>query len=339
MESERIIVAGAGSIGFYVGGLLAAAGKRVTFLGRSRLNDVAAEHGLHLTDFNGLSRTLPPRQLALTTNPEALMAADLILVCVKDGATEDMAALIAEHASPAAPVISLQNGLAAARALKAALPGRDVRAGMVMFNVVPQGPGHFHKATEGEIVIASGPGHLAVKLCVEGLNVNETDEIEAVQWGKLLLNLVNALNGLSGLPLRNFLLDRDWRTLVADQMAEALSVLQTAGQSVQKATPLPTALLPHVLRLPTPLFRRVAARMLTVDPSARTSMSYDLDAGRPTEISALQGEVISLGDAVGYPAPINQAVLDIVRSYEGQSMTAQTNRPTPDGIRQRAAAM
>ena len=44
---------------------------------------------------------------------------------------------------------------------------------------------------------------------------------------------------------------------------------------------------PHILRLPTPLFTRIAARMLTIDPSARTSMAYDSDGrARPTEIDS-----------------------------------------------------
>ncbi|MEX0340149.1 MAG: 2-dehydropantoate 2-reductase [Arenibacterium sp.] len=336
MKNKRIIVAGAGSIGFHVGGLLAASGQRVTFLGRPRLNDVVAEHGLHLTDSSGFSKKLPAKQLALTTAPDALMAADLVLVCVKDGATAEMAALIAHHSSPNAPIISLQNGFAAARSLKAALPGRDARAGVVLFNVVPVAPGHFHKATEGDIVIEDGPGHLASGLLAEGLAFREAEDIEAVQWGKLLINLTNALNGLSGMPVLNFLLDRDWRHLMADQLAETLSVLKSTGQKVEKATSVPTGMLPFILRLPTPLFRRVAAKMLKVDPSARTSMSYDLDAGRPTEVDALQGEVIALGERIGLPTPINRAVAEVVRSFEGQALAKEGQRPTPSDIRQRA---
>lgn len=55
------------------------------------------------------------------------------------------------------------------------------------------------------------------------------DNIEAVQWGKLLINLGNAINALSDLPLLTQLQDRAWRQLMADQMAEALRILSTAG--------------------------------------------------------------------------------------------------------------
>jgi 2-dehydropantoate 2-reductase len=337
VDGKRIVIAGAGAVGFYVGGLLAAAGRRVTFLGRPRLIGEVAEAGLKLSDVDGLDRQVVPKALALTTDPEALVAADLILVCVKDAATAEIAEAIAEHASPLAPVISLQNGLASSRTLRAHLPGRDVRAGVVAFNVVPKGPGRFHKAVSGDITISAGPGRLAAEFSVEGLTVYERDEIGALQWGKLLLNLTNALNALSGITLYQFLLDRDWRRLMADQMAEALRVLRASDQPVERATPMPSALLPFVLRLPTPVFRRIAGRMLKIDPTAKTSMAYDLEAGRPTEIGALQGEVIALGRAHGCDTPLNEAVAACIGELEGRGAVAPEDRPTPQDIRRRAA--
>ena len=50
-----------------------------------------------------------------------------------------------------------------------------------------------------------------------------------MQWGKLLVNLNNALNALADVPLRRQLAQRAWRRLFADQMAEGLAVLQGRG--------------------------------------------------------------------------------------------------------------
>ncbi len=307
-DHPRIVIAGAGAIGCFVGGLLAAQGRKVTFLGRPRVLGEIEGDGLTLTDFSGLSRNLHKTRLRLSDDPSCLAGAALVLVTVKSGATAEMAALIARHAPETAPVVSLQNGMDNAAALRARLAGRDVRAGMVGFNVVPKGQGRFHRATSGEIAIRSGPGALGDLLTVPGLDVRETDEIEALQWGKLLVNLNNALNALSGLTLRDQLANREWRRLMADQMAEGLRVLRAGGIPVRSTTPLPAWMSPHVLRLPTPLFRRIAARMLTVDPSARSSMAYDLRQGRRTEIDSLQGEIINLGRAYGVPTPISAAV-------------------------------
>ena len=117
-----------------------------------------------------------------------------------------------------------------------------------------------------------------------------------VQWGKLLLNLNNALNALSGLPLATQLADRRWRLLLAAQIEEALAVLKAAGIAPARIEGVPPRLIPSILRLPDWLFRLVARRMLAIDPAARSSMWEDLAARRPTEIDYLQGAILALAD-------------------------------------------
>jgi 2-dehydropantoate 2-reductase len=309
----RIVVAGAGAIGCFTGGLLAAAGRDVTLLARPRVIDEVAAHGLTVTDYAGLNRAASP---ALSDDPAVLARADVILVTVKSGATETIAQEIAAHADAAAVVVSLQNGLKNAETLRRLLPERDVRAGMVPFNVVPKGGGVFHRASSGDIVIAAGPRDIAAVLDVPDLPVTASDEIEAIQWGKLVINLNNAVNALSGLTLERQLLDRDWRRVMAAQMAEAVRVLRRAGIRARPTTPVPMAAVPHILRLPTPLFRRIAAQMLTVDPEARASMSHDLAAGRRTEVDDLQGEIVARAKAAGTRAPIAAHIRALVHAAE-----------------------
>jgi 2-dehydropantoate 2-reductase len=135
-----------------------------------------------------------------------------------------------------------------------------------------------------------------------------------VQWGKLLLNLNNPVNALSGLPLRAQLLDRDCRRVLAALQQEALGLLQLAGVRPAQLTPLPPQRLPTVLRLPNWLFTRVAARMLRIDAQARSSMADDLARGRGTEIDALCGEVVRLAHQLGREAPLNQAISALVKA-------------------------
>ncbi|NVO57252.1 2-dehydropantoate 2-reductase [Rhodobacteraceae bacterium B1Z28] len=323
----KLVIAGAGSIGCFCGGLLADAGHDVTLLGRARVLDPIRAQGLTMTDFSGLRCTIPASNLTLTEDPASLASADLIIVTVKSGATMGMADLIATHAPQPAPILSWQNGIENARALRVALPDRDVRAGMVPFNVVPTDPATYHRATSGDIVIQGGSGTLAEHLSSPNLPVVSSDQIEAVQWGKLVINLNNALNALSGQTLVDQLMDRNWRTLMADQMAEALTVLKAAGHPVGSTMPLPAWMTPHILRLPTPLFTRIAARMLTIDPSARTSMAYDLMAGRPTEIDSLQGEIISLGKQTGIPTPICTRVSELIKQSPDTSLSPAQIKP------------
>ncbi|APE42610.1 2-dehydropantoate 2-reductase [Sulfitobacter alexandrii] len=312
----HIVVAGAGAIGCFVGGLLAAAGAQVTLLLRARVAAEIRTHGLTLTDFDGMAQKVSAERLALSEDPTCLAGADLVLVTVKSGATAQIARLIDRHAPAKCPVVSLQNGVSNAATLRDMLPGRDLRGGMVPFNVVPLGQGGYHRATSGDIVIEAGPDDLGAVLGVPHLRVTESRDIEAVQWGKFLINLNNALNALSGLPLKAQLHDRGWRRLMADQWAEALAVLRAHGIRPVSTTPVDVGKVPWILRLPTPLFTRVAAQMLTIDDQARTSMSYDLMAHRPTEIDALQGEVIRLGESAGRRTPIARLVLDLIETAE-----------------------
>jgi 2-dehydropantoate 2-reductase len=300
---ERIVIAGAGSIGCFVGGLLAAAGRPGVLLARPRIAEEVAAHGLTLTSFEGWQRQVPPSALPVMTDPaDALAGASLVLVTVKSRDTAAIGRLIADHAPAAASVVSLQNGLSNADTLQAALPGRRVLAAMVPFNVVQLEPGRFHKGTSGDILVEPELEVLAA-MNVPGLAVHGHSDMQAVLAGKLLLNLNNALNALSGLTLYEQLGKRRWRRLLAACQAEALAVFRARGIAPWSMGPLPAHLLPRLLRLPTPLFRLLARSAVRIDRTARSSMWEDLERRRPTEIGELQGKVVDLAVALNLPGP------------------------------------
>jgi 2-dehydropantoate 2-reductase len=321
-EGDRMIaVAGAGSIGCYAGGCLMLAGRKVVLLARPRIEESLRKAGLRVTDLDGRDRLIKPDALSVTADPAvALRGADVILVTVKSGATQDMAALIAAHARPDVVVVSLQNGIDNAGRLRAGLAGRRVFAGMVPFNVVqlPDGelPLRVHRASEGKVMIEEGMTGLVELLDVDGLGVATHGDMTAVLWGKLLLNLNNALVALSGLPLATELADRGWRLILAGQIDEALTAMRASSIEPARAAGLPPALLPKLLRLPDWLFKVLARRMLAIDPEARSSMWDDLQRGRPTEIGELQGAVLRLADRAGTPAPLLKRITALVREAE-----------------------
>src|SRR3954447_15270676 len=203
MNADRPIgIAGAGSIGCFVGGMLASSGRRVALLARPRGISEIEAHGVRLTSFDGAEHTLAANQLALSENPDVFADARAVLVTVKSADTAEMADVIAKHAPRDAVIVSLQNGVGNVALLRQKLPGRRVLGGMVPFNVIALGEGRFHRATSGDIVVEHDAAGTAASLAVGGLRMRESRNIEGVQWGKLLLNLNNALNALAGLPLR-----------------------------------------------------------------------------------------------------------------------------------------
>lgn len=322
-ETSVIAIAGAGSIGCYVGGCLALAGREVVFLGRGRIVEALRESGLRISDLDGRDRRPAAQATAVTDDPAAALPdADVILVTVKSGATAEMGRLIGAHGRPDAVVVSLQNGVDNADRLRAALPGRRVLTGMVMFNVVQSADGeppfHVHRASQGEVMIDAGVDGLVDLLDVDGLAVEARADMKAVQWGKLLMNLNNALVALSDLPLARQLADRSWRGILAAEIDEALAAMKAAGIAPARITGLPPALLPKVLRLPDWLFGLLARRMLAIDPQARSSMWDDLKRGRPTEIEELQGAIIRLARQTGTPTPVNERVAALIRQAEAE---------------------
>jgi 2-dehydropantoate 2-reductase len=322
-----VVVAGAGSIGCFVGGLLADAGFPVTLLARSRVIADIAANGLHVTSIEGLDRRLSPQAVRATEDPAAMRDAEFILIAVKSTDTAAMADLIAQHAPPEAVIVSLQNGIDNVPLLRERLPGRKVLAGMVAFNVVTLGNGRFHRATSGDLVVEQDETGVALQLRVPGLAVSTSSNMPGVQWGKLLLNLNNAINALSGLPLRDQLSRRAWRTILATQIAEALWATKAAG-IVPVTSPLPAPLLPIVLRLPDSVFRILAARMLKIDPQARSSMWEDLQQGRRTEIDHLQGAIVRIAAQHGQRAPLSERIIALVKAAEEARRGSPGLRPT-----------
>jgi 2-dehydropantoate 2-reductase len=332
MNPDRPIgVAGAGSIGCFVGGMLVAGGRRVALLARRRVIVEIEGNGLRLTSFEGLDRQIASSALMLSEQPRIFGDAGAVLVSVKSADTAEMADIIARHAPADAVVVSLQNGIGNVPVLRERLPGRRVLAGMVPFNVIALGDGRFHRATSGDIVIEQDATGTAQQLSVPGLKMRATANIAGVQWGKLLINLNNALNALADLPLRQQLAQRSWRRLFADQMAEGLAAIRAEGIRPVSSTPIPAGWTPPLLRLPDAVFGMLLGRTMKIDPEARSSMWEDLQRGRATEIDYLQGVITGIADRHGLQVPLSRRVVPLIKSAEASGNGSP--KLTPEQIR------
>ena len=320
----NFIVLGAGAIGCYAGGRLAHAGHSVTLVGRPRVLGAIAALGLKVTDLEGFSAHLAApvsagnlrlaASLHEAKNQGHLNEDSVVLLCVKGGTTQVAAADIAVVCGPGITVMSLQNGVDNVARIRKAAPLVQTLAGMVPYNVVMPTAHQVHRASMGVLQIERSPAssRFTPLFNAAGLPTVLVDDMRAVQWGKLLLNLNNPVNALSNLPLQAQLSDRDYRFVLAGLQTEALQILALAGITPAKVTTLAPRVLPHVLRLPNWVFKRMAARMLRMDASARSSMWDDLNLGRTTEIDDLCGAVLRLATAQGQNAPFNQRMVQLI---------------------------
>ncbi|CAN5922097.1 2-dehydropantoate 2-reductase [soil metagenome] len=314
---------GAGAIGCYVGGCLAAAGHDVVFVGRERLKNELAASGLTVAGLDGeRARTVARDKLVFATDVAALADRDVVLCCVKSAQSQETAGQLAPVLSKSALVVSLQNGVGNADVLRAGLPGFAVQGGIVGFNVVSKDHGTFRQATTGPLVIeASSSGDprvaaLADLLAATGLEVEVPADIRPLQWSKLVMNLNNAVSALTDRPTKELLFGDGFRRSLAAIMEEAIGVLRQSKTPTARLGPLPIRLFPFILRLPAPLLRVVASAQVKVDAEARSSMWEDLARGRKTEVDYLNGEIVRLAEKTGMKAPLNARVVSLIHDVE-----------------------
>ena len=310
----QIVILGAGSIGCYVGGRLAAVGAKVAFIGRPRMQAILQDKGLNLTHFNQSQVRVRAEQFEFSTDADRLAEADVVILTVKSQDTAAAAKQMKDKLKSRATVISLQNGVGNVACLQSTLSNIKVVGGMVPFNVTNQGQGRFHCGTEGVLSMQSANLHsnLLTYFNKAGLPVKQCKDIEAVQWGKLLMNLNNALNVLSDQPLQQQLSDRNYRRVLAQCIAEALRCMDRAKIKPVRVGKLMPRLLPFALRLPDRVFHVLAKGMLKMDPQARSSMWEDLQAKRAPEIDYLNGAIVRLGKKTDMATPVNQKIVVLV---------------------------
>jgi 2-dehydropantoate 2-reductase len=167
-------------------------------------------------------------------------------------------------------------------------------------------------------------------LASAGFEVQVRADAIDVQWSKLLVNLNNAVNALSGIPLRAQLEDRRYRLAMAACVREGLAVTRAAGIRLARVGAMIPGLVPLVLPLPDFLFFAAARTMVKIDPLAKSSMTDDLERGRVTEVDYLNGEIVALGEKVGVPTPVNRKIVALVKEAEARHQGSP--RLAPDAL-------
>lgn len=313
----KILVFGAGAIGGYIGGALLAAGLDVSFLVRESVARRYQEHGLRLTDYLGLDVKLTNLRCH-TRLDQITQKPDVVLLTVKCTGVGQAAAELAPWIGPETLVVCFQNGVGSKAVAAGSIPEQQLLSGMVPFNVLTAEEGRLHRGTEGDLQVEYHPALEPLVRAWNQLRVpaRSSRDFESVAWGKLLLNLNNAINALAGIPLVEELNQRDYRRVLSACMRELLAALKQAGIRPAKLVKLPPFLLPWVLILPNFVFRRVARKMLAIDPLARSSMWEDLENRRSTEIDFLNGAVVRLAERGGLPCPANRSIMALIREAE-----------------------
>jgi len=299
-------VMGAGAVGCYFGALLARAGHAVPLVGRPSHVQAIQASGLRLQTTTG------DEHIALTasTQPDAVRGADVVLLCVKSGDTQEAARQIEPFVSPHTLVLTLQNGVDNDEQARAILGQRcTVAAAVVYVATAMAGPGHVRHYGRGDLVLAPSPmsEQVAARLRAAGIPAQISDNVRGALWAKLIINSAyNALSALLQQPYGWLMGQPGADELVQDIVAECLAVAHADGVDV-----------PGDIQA---ALRSIVQTM----PGQLSSTAQDIARGKPTEIEHLNGYVVQRGRALGIATPVNHALLVLVRMRQACGTPADT---------------
>jgi 2-dehydropantoate 2-reductase len=304
----RIAVVGAGAVGCYYGGMLARAGAPVTLIGRPVHVEAIGRDGL-LLETTHFTERVP---VAASTEIAAARGARLVLLCVKSTDTEATAQALAPHLSPAALVLSMQNGVDNLERIRAHVRA-PCFAAVVYVAASMAGPGHVRHTGRGDLVIgaieadaqaqrAAQPllQDVAAWLQRAGAPCVISENVEGELWAKLLINCAyNAISALGRARYRRIGAHPEALGVLKEAVREVIAVAKAAGVRLPDGDPV-----------------QAACGISQSMAQATSSTAQDIARGRRTEIDHLNGYVVRKGTAVGVPTPVNRTLHALVKLLE-----------------------
>lgn len=299
----RALIVGAGSVGGYFGGRLAAAGRDVTFLVRPRRAAQLAE-GLTIVSKGQETRVTAK----VITTGEAAAAFDVILLAVKayqlDAAIEDLDA----HVSQRSMILPVLNGMKHMDILRSRLGSAHVIGGIAKIastldergRIVDQA--NFHELAYGEWSRERTARILALDefMTGAGFDARLSTDIERDMWEKWAM--------LASLAAITCLLDGDIgqvaRTpggvdLVKSLIAEVVAAIEAAWRPLSDP------------------FKAQVLSLLTDRGSSLTSSMYrDMRGGYRVEADQIIGDLVMRGSERGIATPLLSATLARLKVYE-----------------------
>jgi len=306
--TARVVVLGAGAVGSYFGGMLARAGVNVTLIARAPHVEAIRRRGLFL-DTVTFQEHVP---VAASTEVSAARDADFVLFCVKTLDTEDAARLLAPHLSPAATVVSIQNGVDNVARIRSA-SGIDALPAVVYVAAAMPEPGHVKHSGRGELTVGEYLGHTPAistqppraerfaALCVgAGVPCRLSTTIEADQWTKMVMNCAgNAVTAIAQTSFAHAARNLEMREVMRMAIEESVAVARASG-----------------VQLPEINWVEKGIKNAEGLGEATSSTAQDIARGKRTEIDSLNGYIARRGAELGVPVPVNTTLQALVKFIE-----------------------
>jgi 2-dehydropantoate 2-reductase len=326
----RIVIAGAGAIGGYIGARLAKAGADVVLFARGPHLKAMQERGLRVVsaedgDFEVKLASPGQGGPQVSGDLAAIGKADVVFLGVKAHALTGLAPSLPPLFGPDTFVVSTQNGVPwwyfqnfggeldglrlervdPGGVIAQAIEPRRVVGSLAYFATDIIEPGVIRHIEGNRLSFGEPDGtksdrtkKLAEVLIGAGFRCPVTTRFRHEIWVKLLGNVAfNPISALTGGTLEELVRHPDTNQVVRELMKETEAVAGKLG-----------------IELPISIDQRMAGAEKV--GAHKTSMLQDLEAGRPMEIEAVVGAVVELGDRLGVPMPSTRAVYACVKMLD-----------------------
>jgi len=299
----RIAILGAGGVGGYFGGRLAAAGADVIFVARGAHLAALQSRGLRIHSFKG-DLHLPC--VAATDDPSTIGTVDIVLFTVKlydaDAASRILMPLVGRDTA----VIPLQNGVDGVDVVMRAVGRQHTAGGTVYVAAVIAEPGVIRHSALDHLIFGELDGSRSARLerlfdaCrTAGFQTTLSDDVHADIWTKFVrLSVFSGMTAVTRCPIGPIVADPDLFEMVKTAAHETMAVARAKGVHV------PDSVIDDVDR---------AYRALP--PHMKSSMLEDLERGRPLELPWLSGAVVRLGRELGVDTPTHRFIAAVLSPH------------------------
>ena len=293
----RILVMAAGAVGGYFGGLLVRADNDVVFVARGDNLAVIRDRGLNVESVTSGDFTVEARAVE---HLDGSWTAEMVLFCVKSYHNEVAIETIRPAVGDETVVLTLQNGLGSEDELSAGLGAGVVMPGAAYVEAAHPAPGVFQELggvcrivfSERADAHSDRGGSLQSVFSAAGIDSEIAEDIDLALWGKLVY-----ICGLSGMTC----ITRSSFAEVMDTPETAELTMTVVGEAAAVGRAAGVALPMDIVETTMEMFREDKDHLIS-------SMHADLTAGRPLEVSNLNGKVSELGREYGVRTPANDLI-------------------------------
>lgn len=304
----RIAVVGAGGVGGYFGGRLAAAGADVHFLARGAHLQAMRANGLRIVSPKGDVHV--PR-VSASDDPAAIGPVDVVMFTVKLYDTAEAVRLLPPLIGRDTVVLPFQNGVDGVDIVERAVGRSNTGGGTCYVSAAISEPGVIKHTAMDHLIFGELDGAKSGRLealldACSRTNFQSTlsPNITVDIWTKFTrLSVLSGMTTVTRSPLGVIMKDPDLRTMLKSAVAEALAVANAKGIPVRSD-----------------MVEDVARAYDALPPQTKASMLVDLENGRRLELPWLSGAVARIGKEVGVATPIHSFIATVLKPFVDGSM-------------------